>query len=103
VPESNLTKRLILSALKARGSQLRVVYMSRLKVVIRRNVKDKDGMFGLYLHDESGGVAKVQHINSEAELRTSLRKYGVTDAYAEDILRRLKRQHQSVEITVAAA
>jgi len=77
--------------------------MSRLKVVIKRNAKDKDGMFVLSLHDESGGVAKVQRINSEAELRTSLRKYCVTDAYAEDILSRLKTQHQSVEITVAAA
>ena len=77
--------------------------MSRLSVVIKRNAKDKDGMFGMFLHDESGGVAKVQRINSEAELRASLLKYGVSDAYAEDILSRLKRKHQSVEITVAAA
>ena len=77
--------------------------MSRRMVVIERNAKDKDGMFGLSLHDESGGVANVQRINTEAELRTSLLKYGVTDAYAEDILSRLKTKHQSVEITVAAA
>ena len=77
--------------------------MSRLTVVIKRNAKDKDGMFGLSLFDESGGVAKVQSIHSEAELRASLLKYGVTDAYAEDILSRLKRTYQSVEITVAAA
>jgi len=77
--------------------------MSRLTVVIKRNAKDENGMFGLSLHDESGGVAKVQRINSEAELRASLLKHGVTDAYAEDILSRLQRKHQSVEITVAAA
>ena len=77
--------------------------MSRVTVVIKRNAKDEDGLFGLSLHDESGRVAKVQLINSEAELRASLLKYGVTDAYAENILRRLKTQHQSVEITVAAA
>jgi hypothetical protein len=77
--------------------------MSRLTVVIKRNAKDEDGMFGLFLHDESGGLAKVQRINSEAELRTSLLNYGVTDAYAEDILSRLKTRLQSVEITVAAA
>lgn len=77
--------------------------MSRLSVVIKRNAKDKDGMFGVSLHDESGGVAKVQHINSEAELRASLLMYGVTNAYAEDILSRLKTKLRSVEITVAAA
>ena len=77
--------------------------MSRLTVVIKRNAKDENGMFDLVSPDESAGVAKVQHINSEAELRASLLKSGVTDAYAEDILSRLKRKHQSVEITVAAA
>ena len=76
--------------------------MSRLTVVIQRNATDKDGLFGLSLHDESGRVAKVQLINSEGELRASLLKYGVTDAYAEDILSRLQRKYQSVEITVAA-
>jgi len=76
--------------------------MSRLTVVIKRNAKDESGMFGLSLHDESGGVAKVQRINSEVQLRASLLEYGVTDAYAEDILSRLKRKDQSVEITVAA-
>jgi hypothetical protein len=75
--------------------------MSRLTVVIKRNAKDEDGMFGLSLHDGSG--AKVQRINSEAELRVSLLNYGVTDAYAEDILSRLRTKHHSVEITVAAA
>ena len=77
--------------------------MSRLTVVITRNAKDEDGMFGLSLHNESGGVAKVERINNEAELRAGLLKYGVTEAYAEDILSRLKTKHQSVEITVAAA
>lgn len=74
--------------------------MSRLTVVIKRNAKDENGMFGLVSPDESGGVPEVQHINSEAELRASLLKYGVTNAYAEDILGRLKKEHQSVEITV---
>ena len=69
-------------------------------VVIRRNAKDRNGMFGLSLDDESGGVARVQRINSETELRASLLRYGVTDTYAEDILSRLERKHQSVEITV---
>jgi hypothetical protein len=40
--------------------------MSRLTLVIKRNAKVDDGMFGLSLHDEPGGVAKVQRINSEA-------------------------------------
>lgn len=71
--------------------------MSRLTVVIKRNANGKDGMFGLSLQ------TKVQRISSEAELRASLLKYGVTDAYAEDILSRLKTKNQSVEITVAAA
>jgi hypothetical protein len=75
--------------------------MSRVTVVIKRNAKDDNGMFGLFFHNESGGVTKVKRINSEAGLRASLLKYGVTDAYAEDILSRLKRKHQSVEITVA--
>lgn len=77
--------------------------MIRLTVVIKRNAKDENGMFRLSLHDENGGVAKVRRVNSEAELRTRLLKYGVTDAYAEDILSRLKRKRQSAEITVAAA
>lgn len=72
-------------------------------MVIKRNAKDEEGMFRLSLHDESGGVAKVQRINSEAELRASLLKYGVTHVYAEDILNRLKTKHRSVEITIAAA
>ena len=72
-------------------------------MVIKRNAKDGNDMFGLSLHDQSRGVATVQRIKSEVELRASLLKYGVTDAYAEDILSRLQRKHQSVEITVAAA
>lgn len=51
--------------------------MRRLAVVIKRNAKDQDGMFGLSLYNESGGVPKVERINSEAELRASLHKYGV--------------------------
>lgn len=72
-------------------------------MVIKRNGKDENGKFGLSLHDGSGGVPKVQRMNSEAELRACLLKYGVTDAYSEDILSRLKRKHQSVEITVRSA
>jgi len=45
---------------------LEQLHQRRLKAVIKRNAKDKDGMFVLSLHDEYGGLAQVQHINSEA-------------------------------------
>jgi hypothetical protein len=61
------------------------------------------GVYGLSVHNEPGGGATVQPINSEADLLARLLAFGVTQAGAEDIIERLKNKHDSVKIEVDAA
>jgi Fe2+ transport system protein FeoA len=56
-------------------------------------------MYGLSIHDQPGGSAVVRPINGEDELRARLKAFGLSDDYAEDVIKRLKEKHDSVKLT----
>jgi hypothetical protein len=74
--------------------------MSKMTVIIKRNATYEAGMFGVSIHNEPGGAANVQPINSEVDLRAKLLQFGVTESHADDIIHRLKSGHESVSISV---
>lgn len=77
--------------------------MSKLTVVVQRNADYQKGMYGLSVHNEPGGAANVQPIKNDAELRARLIGLGATEPYADDIINRLKKKHDSVKIEFYAA
>ncbi len=60
-------------------------------------------MYGLSFHDQPGGAANVEPINSEEELREKLLSFGLTEDYANDVIDRLKNKHNSVKLSVDPA
>ena len=72
--------------------------MSKLTVIIKRNATYENGMYGLSIHDQPGGAANVEPINCEEELKARLKEFGAIDAYAQDIVERLKQKHDSVKL-----
>ena len=76
--------------------------MSRITVVIKRNAGYEKGVFGLSIHDEPGGAATVEAIESEAALRERLLGFGMSEDYAKDVIGRLKEKHDSVKIEIDA-
>ena len=77
--------------------------MSKMSVIIKRNASYEKGMFGVSVHNQPGGGATVEPIDSEADLRTRLLAFGVTESHAADIIDRLNKKHDSVKIEVEAA
>lgn len=75
--------------------------MDTITVVIKRNAPDEQGMYGVSIHSEPGGAAKITPINSEQALREQLLAFGLTADYATDLIGRLKQKHDSVKIDVA--
>jgi Fe2+ transport system protein FeoA len=74
--------------------------METIRVVIKRNAPYEQGMYGLSIHDESGGGANVTPVNSERDLREKLLRFGLTPNYATDVIDSLKQRHDSVTIDV---
>jgi hypothetical protein len=77
--------------------------MSKLTVVVKRNADYEKGIYGLSVHNEPGGAANVQPIKNAAELKARLIEFGATNSYANDIVDRLKKKHESVKIEFEAA
>jgi len=74
--------------------------MDKVRVIIKRNASYQRGMYGLSIHDQPGGAANVEPINSEAELREKLLGFGVTEAHAKNLIDGLKKKHDSVEFSI---
>jgi len=63
--------------------------VSKRTVVIKRNASYEKGVYGLSIHNEPGGSANVQPINSEVDLVAKLLAFGVTRASAEGVIKHL--------------
>jgi len=77
--------------------------MAKVTVVIKRNgdhEKVKLGMYGLSVHDQPGGSASVEPIDSEAELRERLLGFGLTETDASGLISGLKKKNDSVNFSV---
>lgn len=75
-------------------------YADKLTVIIKRNASYEKGMYGLSFHDQPGGAANVEPINSEQQLREKLLGLGLTEEHANDVIDRLKNKHDSVKLSV---
>lgn len=78
-------------------------FVDKLTVIIKRNAGYEKGMYGLSFHDQPGGAANVEPINSEEQLREKLLGFGLTEDHANDVIDRLKNKHDSVKLSVDPA
>jgi hypothetical protein len=74
--------------------------MSKVKVIIKRNAVYEKGMYGLSIHDQPGGAASVEPLDTEAELRERLLGFGLTVDYTKDVIDRLQKKHDFEGISV---
>lgn len=77
---------------KSENRELGKLAMSKLTVIIKRNASYERGIYGLSIHDQPGGAANVQPINSEAELRERLIAFGLTEGHTNDLIDRAEKQ-----------
>ena len=68
-------------------------------MVIKRNAGYEKGMYGYSLHDPAtGGAGNVTPVKDEKELRAVLLEFGRTEEYADDVIERLRENHDSVKL-----
>jgi len=76
--------------------------MHKLKVIVAPRPGYQGGMYGLTIGHDSSGAANVEAIKDEAELRTRLLKFGLSNGHADDLIDRLKTGHASVTFDIPA-
>jgi hypothetical protein len=76
--------------------------MHKLTVIIKRNASYEKGMYGLSIHNQPGGAANVEPINSEAQLREWLLGFGLCRDHVNGLIDSLKNKHDSVKLNDVA-
>jgi hypothetical protein len=78
--------------------------MAKLTIIIKKNASYERGECGYSVHEEgvAGMTANVVPTD-EAGLRKALKAFGCSDDYANDVISRLNKKHDSVKVVVEKA
>ncbi len=78
--------------------------MAKLTIIVKKNASYEQGEYGYSVHEEGGGGMTANVVPAhEAGMRKALKDFGCTDDYADDVIGRLKKKHDSVKVVVEKA